>query len=94
MSDRIQFFHSHNHQAKPRVRRLADRLEAVEVQMVAGPRLWWDEWGIPKSDIHRSHTGRWFIPLFLGVCLFPDTLWHCKVVDFPEESEASPCGSH
>ena len=89
-------FHSHHHADKPRLRRLAERLKAAGVPMEPGLRLWWDEWVIPKSDLHLSsfrirllHTGRRFIPLLLGDWDLADTLRRCKVVAFCGESEVA-----
>ena len=44
-------FLSHNHQDKPRVRRLAERLKQAGLQTEAGPRLWFDEWNVRSGDI-------------------------------------------
>ena len=45
---------------------------------------------IPHA-VHRdpANAGRRFIPLLLDDCALPDTLRHCKYVNFREESEAS-----
>ena len=47
MPDRFQFdvFLSHNAKDKPRVRRLAERLQQ------AGLRVWFDEWNVRSGDI-------------------------------------------
>ncbi len=44
-----------------------------------------------STAVHRdpSNAGRRFIPLLLGDCALPDTLWRYKYVDFREESEAA-----
>lgn len=62
-------FLSHNHQDKPRVRRLAERLRA------AGLRVWLDEWVIlPGDDIYLAIERGLDATRVLLLCLSPNAL--------------------
>lgn len=71
MSKQFQYdvFLSHNHQDKPRVRRLAEQLRA------AGLRVWLDEWVIqPGDDIYLAIERGLDATRVLLLCLSPNAL--------------------
>ena len=74
-------FLSHDYADKPRVLLLCISPAVLASGWVAQER---------STAVHRhpANAGRRFIPLLLGDCALPDTLWRYKVVNISEESDA------